>query len=849
MQARVIDFSNSGGRERQVPRLSVVSDALDPMIGSLVGHIRVTGILGSGGMGEVYRGVDERLNRPVALKVIRADRRLSTEARGRFLREARTLSSLDHPNICRIHEYIEAEDGDFLVLELVEGTTLERAIEVGMSRARKLRVASEIADALAAAHRKGVVHRDLKPENVMIANDGTVKVLDFGIARHHADEEQTPPPAVPQGIEEAETLIFAVGGGPLTPSDDFPVPVTAHGIAVGTPGSMSPEQAVGKTATPASDMYSFGLLLQQLFTERDPHPLDLTASQLMMRAAAGISEPMAGQPRDITLLVDRLKSLAAADRPTAIETLAILKRIVDTPRRRVRMAALAIVLVLVITSAVKYVADITEARRDAERRRQQAEDLVSFMVGDLRTKLEAVGRLDVLDGAASRALDYFASLSPEELGGDDLHKNALALAQLGEVRMNEGKLDAAVKLFRESLRFASAAVARDPKREEWQLALSNAHFWTGEALRQKGDQAGTLQHFRSYLDISQKLAAAHPGDTKYQAEVSYGHGNIGAVYEGAGELDRALEEYRIAVDLDRERWRREPDHTQWQGDLAISLNRFGVASQVTGDLAGARRVFDEELTLRRRLVASAPDDARHITRLAGALGYRGVLQQMMGDYHGAIASFEEELSYSKKLAELDPSNVTVRRNRAMAASRLGTLLTGDRARARQLANEAVGELRAIVATDPRPAWRRDLAGVLTTQARVRLSSGDAAGARAAAREAVALMDAVLATDPHNPHRRRAFCDMLLVAADTEAGNGDAAAALAQRTRAVELAAEGRDPQLLALRVRALAALGRTSEAAPLAARLLAAGYRDGNIAALVKAPPGTAHPPPLRPAL
>ena len=98
------------------------------------------------------------------------------------------------------------------------------------------------------------------------------------------------------------------------------------------------------------------------------------------------------------------------------------------------------------------------------------------MVGDLRTKLEAVGRLDVLDGAASRALAYFASLDPEELSGDNLHKNSLALAQLGEVRSDQGKLDEAVKLFRESVRFATAAVARDPKRDEWQLALSNAHF-------------------------------------------------------------------------------------------------------------------------------------------------------------------------------------------------------------------------------------------------------------------------------------------------------------------------------------------------------------------------------------
>jgi tetratricopeptide (TPR) repeat protein len=843
MRARLIDFDSSADRDFRLPRLAVVDNDRDPMIGSRVGHIRVTGILGSGGMGEVYRGVDERLDRPVALKVIRADRRLSTEARGRFLREARTLSSLDHPNICRIHEYIEAEEGDFLVLELVEGVTLERAVEIGMSRARKLRVAIEIADALAAAHRKGIVHRDLKSENVMIAKDGTAKVLDFGIARQQAEEDQTSPAAAPEGIEEAETLIFAVGGGPLTPSDNFPVPVTAHGIAVGTPGSMSPEQAVGKVATPASDMYSFGLLVQQLFTERDPHPLDLTASQLMMRAAAGISEPMTGQPRDITSLVDRLKSMAPADRPTAIETLAILKRIVDTPRRHMRLAALAIVLVLVITSAVKYVVDITEARRDAERRRRQAEELVSFMVGDLRTKLEAVGRLDVLDGAASRALDYFASLSPEELSGNDLHKNALALAQLGEVRLNEGKLDAAVKMFTESVRFAAAAVERDGKRQEWQLALSNGHFWLGEALRLRGDRAGTLRHFAQYLEISQHLANAHPGEAKYQAEVSYGHGNIGAVHEQAGDLQRALGEYRTAVNLDRDRMSGDPRNEQWQTDLAISLNRLGVALQLHGELATARQAFEEELALRRKLVAAAPDDARRVARLGVSLAYSSVLHQMMGNRERALTLCKEELQLSTRLAESDPSNLAVSRNRAVAEARVASL-TPQTAPALALSARAVAAMRGITGKDARPGWRRDLASTMQRDAALRLLAGDVQGARNELREALQTIEQVAVDEPKNPHTTRVLCELLLTAADAEERSGAAAIAKTHRTRAAALAAqERRDPRMLALQVRALAALGRPQEAAPLAARLVAAGYRDGNVTVLAGPPP---HAPPSR---
>src|SRR4051794_3120899 len=151
--------------------------------GRRLGHIRVERILGQGGMGDVYEGFDEKLARRVALKALHRDQRLDDEARARLIREARTLSQLDHPNICRIHDYIEGADADVLVLELIEGRTLQRAIEEGLSRAEKLRISQAIAEVLVVAHRFGIVHRDLKPENVMLTKTGVVKVLDFGLAR------------------------------------------------------------------------------------------------------------------------------------------------------------------------------------------------------------------------------------------------------------------------------------------------------------------------------------------------------------------------------------------------------------------------------------------------------------------------------------------------------------------------------------------------------------------------------------------------------------------------------------------------------------------------------------------
>jgi len=161
-----------------------------PTIGGKIAHIRVTEFLAKGGMGDVYAGYDETLGRRVALKAMRSERRLSAEAKARFLREARILSQLDHPRICRIHDLVEDEDEDVLVLELIQGKSLRESIRDGLDPAQRMTVARQIVDVLAVAHARAIVHRDLKPDNVMVEPGGDVKVLDFGLARS-IDEAST----------------------------------------------------------------------------------------------------------------------------------------------------------------------------------------------------------------------------------------------------------------------------------------------------------------------------------------------------------------------------------------------------------------------------------------------------------------------------------------------------------------------------------------------------------------------------------------------------------------------------------------------------------------------------------
>ena len=798
------------------------------MIGTSVGHIRIIGLLGEGGMGEVYLGVDERLQRRVALKAIRGERRLSAGSRERLLREARALSSFDHPNICRIYDYAEGPACDFLVLELIEGITLTRAIAEGMSRVRKLRIAREIVRALAAAHRRGIVHRDLKPDNVMIARDGTVKVLDFGLARAQGAAPQPEVAEETAEIESADTLIMGE---------------IATGAA-GTPLYMSPEQARGVALTTASDLYSFGLVLQMLLTEEQPRPASIGRDALIALAAAGETLAMQRQPRHLTALVARLTSFAPAERPTAVETLERLERILSMPARRARMIAAALLLALFLGGIVKYAFDVTTARREAERRRGQAEDLVAFMVDDLPKRLEPVGRLDVMDGAATKALEYFASLRPEELSGDEMHRHAVALTQLGDVRVKQGKLPEALALFRQSLRFAEAAASEDASRDDWQLALSNSHFWVADGLRRQGDARGALTHFQKYYAVSALLASRHPGDVKYATELSYAHSNLGSAYEALGDFGRAAAEYRTTIGVDRRRVQVEPDNVQHRADLANSLNKLGVLQQASGDLRGALEAFEEDVALRRSLLEANPGDTRRASRLAISLAFLGAAQMNTGEATQAVATIREELAIAARLATRDEQNLDWRRARAVAQVRLAEALetTGGNPESVRLLDEAVRTMTSLTARDARPTWQRDLAAVHHQLARLHARRGDIAGATAHGRSAVTLAESARVKQAADVHAVRVLCDAQVDLAEIDNAQGRTEAAKERSTRVVSLARTApydREPRISHAAVRALFILDRAPEAFALARRLESAGYRRPDFAGRWR------HPAPL----
>ncbi len=254
-------------------------------IGTRLGPYEILAPLGAGGMGEVYRARDSRLGREVAIKVLPHHLSSSPEVRARFEREARIVSSLNHPHICVLHDVGRENGTDYLVMELVEGETLAARLQRGpLPAAELLRLGAQIADALDRAHRAGVVHRDLKPGNVMVTRAGA-KLMDFGLARLGAP--------VPGGAGS--------GAAPadLTQSPTLTQPLTAQGTMVGTFQYMSPEQLEGREADARSDIWALGCVLYEMATGRRAFEGRSQASliaAILERQPAPIAEAPSGAP-------------------------------------------------------------------------------------------------------------------------------------------------------------------------------------------------------------------------------------------------------------------------------------------------------------------------------------------------------------------------------------------------------------------------------------------------------------------------------------------------------------------------------------------------------------------------
>jgi len=254
--------------------------------GETLGPYEIIAPLGAGGMGEIYRARDQRLRREVAIKVLQAES-VDPVAADRLLREARTASALNHPHICAIYDVGETHGRPFVVMELLDGSTLRNyLVEQRIDTATAVTIGIQIAEALEAAHGKGVVHRDIKPSNVVVSRTGHVKVLDFGLAKQ----------------------IVALAADETRSNDHL-----THGVTFGTPQYMPPEVWQGRAADVRSDIWALGIVLYEMLVGRVP----FDRSNTVETAAAIIQEPLPALPLGISSSVRAIIERCLAKDPDA----------------------------------------------------------------------------------------------------------------------------------------------------------------------------------------------------------------------------------------------------------------------------------------------------------------------------------------------------------------------------------------------------------------------------------------------------------------------------------------------------------------------------------------------------
>jgi serine/threonine protein kinase/TolB-like protein/Flp pilus assembly protein TadD len=265
------------------------------MIGTSISHYKILGKLGGGGMGVVYRAEDLTLGRQVALKFLPDTLAEHPEALARFRREARAASALNHPHICTIHELGEEDGRSFIVMELMDGQSLERRISGQPMPAEQIvRFGVQVADALKAAHGVGIVHRDLKPANLFVTERGDAKVLDFGLAKVTEDQARR----VPSGVDEVEAA-----------TELAPERLTKPGTAMGTVAYMSPEQVHGEELDERTDLFSLGAVLYEMATGRQPFEgktAGATFDSILNRAPVAPVRINPELPVDLERVINRL---------------------------------------------------------------------------------------------------------------------------------------------------------------------------------------------------------------------------------------------------------------------------------------------------------------------------------------------------------------------------------------------------------------------------------------------------------------------------------------------------------------------------------------------------------------
>lgn len=499
----------------------------------------------------------------------------------------------------------------------------------------------------------------------------------------------------------------------------------------------------------------------------------------------------------------------------------------ETTRRQRRLAILAALSLggMAVTSTLAVTA--IQARDSARDQRREAEGLVAFMLGDLKDKLEPIGRLDALDGVGSRVLAYYSKQDSAELSDAALLQRSQALSLTAQVSYLRGDLDAAGRLYREALQGTGEAVRRNPSDPQRLFDHAQNVFWVGELARQRGDSRAAEQGARAYKALALRMVALGPDNMKWRMEEQDADAELGIVLldqrrfaEAAAQFEQALQTIQALAAAD-------PANSDYQKSLVETLAWVADAQMANGRLDRAIAIRERHVALLDKLLDRPDADVHYRQKLIPAEQGLGRLYAMRGQRDRALQHLQAAVAQAQELIPLEPKNalwmeIGFDAHLALANYQLQIGQTGAAA---VQADAACGAIRALLAKDPAaPRWRARLGACNGTQAGIALAAGSTAAALASAGQALAIAQSVKSDDTLDDRFQLARAYRLL--GDVKQASGDRTGASAAWSSALSaLPQVPEKPLEMDEHAKILQRLGRDADAQQIAARLNAMGYR------------------------
>jgi len=521
--------------------------------------------------------------------------------------------------------------------------------------------------------------------------------------------------------------------------------------------------------------------------------------------------------------------------------------------QRMTIVVVAALAITTLTSILAITALIARraaelARADAERRQQQAEDLVGFMLGDLADKLQQVSRLDIMELVDNRAMAYFEKLPTQDVTDEVLQQRAKTLEGIGSVYMDQGHLPKAMESYRAAAvisRQLADARPRDPAR---QIAYSRVLTFIGLVAWTQGTLDQAQQAFESAHTALWRAKQEHPDDPELLIQLVYLDNNSGNVSEARGNLAEAELQYRRMLGLCQILAKRKQVKPEWQLQLGAAHNNLGRLALMRGDLTSAISEYHADYAIESTLSEQNPQDNEQRSNLMTAHAILGRTLALVGDNPSAIQHLSQALVIGNQLQKVDPASTTTQESLALYGSQLARLrrLDGDLPAAKVLNGKSLRLFDKLVKLAPaNTVWQRELAETQLEQSAQSLALGQPEAAHQQARAALNILEPLLATQPEHRATLLATVNAKLKLADTS--TADAAKSLrSEALSAINQVTSGRDdPRLRALEVEAMLGLGQREQVKPLIAQLRQAGYRDKGLLILLQhedadEPPDTA---------